>query len=650
MIRPRILFFILPFLCLGIPCVIAQQHHIDSLKLRFNHASTISEKLSVLLQLTQLTSDIDLDQAITYANEGLALSDASDREEYTANFYYERGNIYQMMTKYDSAQLDYDAAIVIFKKTNNTAKYAKTLERKGFTYQNAGDFEKTFATNMEALALWETVNDQTGIAYMYTRLADALFYLERPGEGANYGEQAIAIFQQLKDEEGLATAYQYTGDCYLFIKEYEKALLMMNRALEIKQKVGVAPLEIGSLINSRANVLKYLERYDEALQDYNKSLEIAEKMNHFGGISAVLANIGDVYMRMGNYTKALPHKLKSISLQEKHGFIANIMENYDHTSTIYKNLHDYKSALIYREKYTAIRDSVVSAEKDKITSELRTKYETQKKESRIAAQEVQLSQQRKVQLFAFGFAAILLALLFLLYKSIQSKKKNNALLEMSNKQLERKNEENELLLKEIHHRVKNNLQTISSLLNLQSSGIDDPNALEAVKKSQSRVRSMALIHQKLYQGEKLAAVEMKDYFKTMSDSILSSFGKKSEQITIHTPMQEIEIDVDTAIPLGLITNELLTNALKYAFPHSRKGSIAISLARAENGEELCLTVADNGVGLSGEKDTGTEPGTGFGSRLVHLLTMQLGGKMEQHDNNGLATVIRFKPLVINYGL
>ncbi|MEM6264112.1 MAG: sensor histidine kinase, partial [Bacteroidota bacterium] len=191
----------------------------------------------------------------------------------------------------------------------------------------------------------------------------------------------------------------------------------------------------------------------------------------------------------------------------------------------------------------------------------------------------------------------------------------------------------ELLLKEIHHRVKNNLQTISSLLFLQSAHIQDEDVKQAVAAGQHRVESMALIHQKLYQKENLAAVEMKDYLHNLTNSLVDTFGYQPERIQVHIDMEELELDVDTAVPLGLIVNELITNSLKYAFPDGRKGKITVNLAQQADGK-LELQVADDGIGAAN-----TERGTSFGSQLIQLLTQQLGGTIEQSAEDGYCTKI-----------
>ncbi|MBK9015238.1 MAG: sensor histidine kinase [Saprospiraceae bacterium] len=205
--------------------------------------------------------------------------------------------------------------------------------------------------------------------------------------------------------------------------------------------------------------------------------------------------------------------------------------------------------------------------------------------------------------------------------------------------LRKRNEEKEFLIKEIHHRVKNNLQVLSSLLHLQSRHIKDETALDAVREGQNRVEAMGLIHQKLYMGDNLAAVEMKDYLYNLGDTLLDSFGLDDDRVKIIYHLEPLHLDVDTAIPLGLIANELVTNSLKYAFPDGRQGLIEISLWKNEAGQ-LCLKVADNGVGKSGAPQM--KGSTSFGTNLVEILSKKLKGKPEVLHGEGYATLIKFE--------
>lgn len=184
--------------------------------------------------------------------------------------------------------------------------------------------------------------------------------------------------------------------------------------------------------------------------------------------------------------------------------------------------------------------------------------------------------------------------------------------------------EKEILLKEIHHRVKNNLQIISSLLNLQSAHIRDPRALEVFKEGQGRVRSMALIHEKLYQSEDLARVDFSEYIRNLAAYLFRSYEVHAGAVALGVEAEDVLLGVDTAIPCGLIINELVSNSLKHAFPGGGVGSINIRLRPADAGR-LTLTVADDGVGLPDGFDVSRT--SSLGLQLVNTLARQLGGEV-----------------------
>ncbi len=193
--------------------------------------------------------------------------------------------------------------------------------------------------------------------------------------------------------------------------------------------------------------------------------------------------------------------------------------------------------------------------------------------------------------------------------------------------------EKETLLKEIHHRVKNNMQVISSLLRIQTNQTTDEGALLALKEGQSRVQSMSLIHQDLYQHDNLTGIHMKDYVDKLAKSLLQTYQLSPEQVSIYTEVDDITLDVDTVVPLGLIINELVTNALKYAFPNNRVGTINISLK--DHQDSLLLKVKDDGAGISPEAQE-----KGFGSGLIKAFARKLEGALTIDSTNGtLVTLI-----------
>lgn len=199
--------------------------------------------------------------------------------------------------------------------------------------------------------------------------------------------------------------------------------------------------------------------------------------------------------------------------------------------------------------------------------------------------------------------------------------------------------EKEILLKEVHHRVKNNLQVISGLLNLQAQHITEPGAKEVYKESQNRVITMGLIHEELYQSKDLAQVDFGAYIQSLSTNLLASYGKAQGDIDLVIDVEHFEMIVDTAIPCGLIVNELITNSLKHAFPTDEKGELRIEFHSTGDGMYR-LTVADSGVGLPGDFDF--RKSKSLGLQLVTVMTDLLGGTIELNRDGGTVFTITFR--------
>jgi len=210
----------------------------------------------------------------------------------------------------------------------------------------------------------------------------------------------------------------------------------------------------------------------------------------------------------------------------------------------------------------------------------------------------------------------------------------------ANKVIKESLHEKEVLLREIHHRVKNNLSIVSSLLESQTRYIEDIDILAKFQDSQNRIASMALIHEKLYQSISLSKINFAEYIEELAESLFSTYSVTAANITLNVKCDEANLNIETATPCGLIINELITNSLKYAFPDNRKGEISIRFS-CDQGKNLLLIVGDNGIGFSKDiKDTNS-----LGLSLVkNLSTRQLDGSIEIDNSNGTLVKISFKEL------
>lgn len=202
-------------------------------------------------------------------------------------------------------------------------------------------------------------------------------------------------------------------------------------------------------------------------------------------------------------------------------------------------------------------------------------------------------------------------------------------------------QEKEILLKEIHHRVKNNLQIISSLLSLQSSELTDDNIIRIFSDSQNRIKSMALVHENLYRSDDLGKVDFNDYLNQLVSYLSQSYGDLSRKIDFKVNSDNVLLNVNTAIPCGMIINELISNSLKYAFPDGRSGKISIDLSSEDDG--FRLVVSDNGVGFKGNLNVKESKTLGY--LLIETLVKQIHGRMSLDTTNGTRCEIHFKGLI-----
>ena len=293
---------------------------------------------------------------------------------------------------------------------------------------------------------------------------------------------------------------------------------------------------------------------------------------------------------------------------------------------------------VFFRDYVALKDSLFNEDKIQEITQLkmqnqfeqeqeRQQLEQEKKDALVAEQMRRQGIQRKAMgggLLAMGLMAILL------FWGYRNKQKSNTLLADKNQIIQQSLQEKEVLLKEIHHRVKNNLQVISSLLSLQSRRVQEESVQEAILEGRNRVQSMAMIHQNLYQTENLTTIDVGEYINHLAQSLFSSYNIEPDRISMDKDIQSLELDVDILIPLGLILNELITNALKYAFPGQREGAIRVSLQ--QEAAELKLRVMDDGVGLP--KDFDPKKTRSMGYQLINSLVGKLKGRLEIKNAEG----------------
>lgn len=385
-----------------------------------------------------------------------------------------------------------------------------------------------------------------------------------------------------------------------------------------------------------------LKQYTRATQ-YTEQLRQLVEAKRYGTATAyrykakAYLTISEVYVATEQYSQARTYLTKLLALSKLTG---NPVELATTCLLLFKAdsaQGRYPAAIAYYQRYKALNDSIFNEKTSKQVASLQIEYDTKKKEQNIAlltkqnqVQQAGLHQRELQRNATLGGTLLLTMLLGVSYNRSRIKKRSTHLLEIKQLEINQKNQvleqvlgekddlltekealllekenlivekegllvEKEWMLKEIHHRVKNNLQIVSELLDSQLDQLHEPRTLAIIRESQNRVQAMALVHQKLYQSQNLARVDMQAYIREIVEHLLASFHCE-QSVREHLDIAPVELDVALATPLGLIINEAVTNTLKYAFPDARPGTISISLSQLP-GQRYRLTLADDGVGL-----------------------------------------------------
>jgi len=600
--------------------------YLDILEGAYPLAKTDTIQFNILNDLAYYWHTRNLTKALNFTNEGLQLTRERKDTLWEGRFQITEGAILLRMEKLDSARFTLESSMKKVLEKDLPLVYTQL----GYVYERQGKLDKAADIAMETLLLGDQLKDKRAMAVAFSDLSNIFWKQSRFEKALEYGLKALVLFEErgLNDLDYDFTLY-VVGNCYLALDKHEEALNYYEHSIAIGERYGFYN-NLCDVYISMVYLKAYLNDFDAADLAGENAVKYGQLLDNNFMLMRSWLSIGKSQNLQGKYISAIESLERSLNIAtEDFGDDFYLSQAYEALGKAYAGNHNYREAYQAYAEYDKLKKEIFTAEADQHISLLLTEFDVAQKESTIIVQENQIKKQRSTQTLMILIGGLLLMILLLLYNSIETNKKKNRL-------LKKQNDEKEFLLKEIHHRVKNNLEVVSSLLSLQSEQVGDSKVADAMQKSQLRVHSMSMIHQKLYQGKSFSSIEMKEYFKSLGEYIVDIYGA-SERIHIECEMKKMELDVDTAIPIGLIVNELFTNALKYAFPDNRNGLIKISLI--ESGNQLQLEVSDNGIGKNYHEKM---EGTGFGTQLIELLTRQLEGKMSLSVKKGTAVSFEFQ--------
>lgn len=580
----------------------------------------------------------NLDSANYYFLQARDLSKAINYKKSLASSVNALGNLMSRMEKNPAALSYFKECLSIEMDVDNEKGQASALNNIGNTLLKVGNYDNAVEYFLKALKINEKRNDTRRIALNLYNLGRVKLEQQERTVAEEYFKQMLDLGPSI-GFKNLASGYNLLGSIKAEQQDFEQAKKYFRIALQYNDSSGGRSLY--TIWHNQADMHRMMGEYEKALDLANKALDDKRKNSSTESIIFTLDLIADINYEKKDYKAAIVAAEEAIVLNAPLKLKDRELGVLEVLSNAKAKIGAFDDAWVLRMQYENVKDSIFNLKKTEQQASLTSLFETEKKQQTIELQEANLKTQkaslalsgvRNNQLTYGIVGAALLALSFVV--SFLWQRKNNRQLNEQKQIIEIRNQEKEVLLKEIHHRVKNNLQIISSILNIQSRKLEDANAKKAVSEGRSRIKSMSLIHEKLYGSDQFSEISMKEYIQELS-AYLFKTHKPGDNIKHRIEVEDIKLDIDKAIPLGLILNELISNSLKHAFEGKTEGELCISLTADQ--EAFTLQVADSGKGLPAN----FEEIKNMGMRLVNSLTEQIEGQLTVENSNGANFTITF---------
>ena len=544
----------------------------------------------------------------------------------------------------------FEKALKYSKKAEDEKGVATILNNIGSVYDNQGNIPKALEFYVRSKEMHELTGNKVGEAIVINNLGFIYFNQENYHKALDNFNRSMLIQKEIGDKEGFAASLNNVGNIKEKLGNVHKALEYYNKSLSVSKEIGNKDGIVRTL-NKIGKIYEVQDDEVKAMLFYTKSLKLSRENGFKKRISSSLNCIGKVYSKQGDFGKAKIYGLENLKIAKEIGYPTYIKDAAELMNIVYQNESKWQQAYEMRDLYVVMRDSLLNIENKEAVIRQQANHEIEKKEQEIKllasentvllkseeAKDLKLNR-RKILIILFSTAfSFVFVLTIGLYRGYKKKQVINELLEKQKDEVSRKNEEKKAMLKEIHHRVKNNLQVVNSLLKLQSRGIEDKQVVAMFKEAQNRVLSMALLHEKMYRADDLKHIDVKEHFMLLVNDLVSSYAVE-KKITLDVDVGELDIGMRTLVPLGLIINEIITNSLKYAFENRSEGKIIVHIKHVK-GKVYEMILGDNGIGLVEE-----EKSSGIGKKLIQIFVKQLNGEMLRLDKPGTVYEIKFEKI------
>lgn len=591
------------------------------------------------------------------------------------HYHYSLGTIYFKKEAYNEAIKNFLISARLAEQMGNNINLAVSYNNLGIIYFKTSQISKGLSYLQLATDEYAKSNDEDRHATSLLNLGIAYKKISLYEKASQNLYQAIQILESKAPSIGLASAYNSLANIGFDTGDTLNTLILFKKSLEIRKKINHDKGIAGSL-NNIGNYYKSIDQLDSAKFYFEQSLRIKQQLKDTSSAAITLTNIADIYVLQKNYKDAIDIFSKNIILAEEHSNYEETSENATKLAQVYLATNNLSLAQVYQEKgeraakkinnldllkknlevkielfqkkklfkealktaldFNNLKDEILSIERNKALTEMQIKYEVeqQKKENKLLQEETkrqqaQLETEEFKNILSGVVIAALLILSSILFYVFRQRSKHNKLLEG--------------LLNEQQHRVKNFLQTIGGIFRMHARKAEHEEVKAAVKEGSDRLEAMTLIHNQLNRPSVDAPVSVNftEFAQKLIKHISTAYAGNNDIITPELKLDDINLDVNKAVALGLILNEVVNNAFKYAVPNNPDPKIQIELQREEidGKESVHLSIADNGPGLPQDKKKFRKGSLGM--NLIKLFSKNLNGDFDFTSNQGTHFNIKF---------
>ncbi|MFD2574338.1 sensor histidine kinase [Spirosoma soli] len=564
-------------------------------------------------------------------------------------------------SRFGEARTLLQASLKVAQQAHLTAWTARFYELSGSVEETNGNLVRSVDFFLQALAIYQATYAFEQQQKLCVHLISVFTSFQDLAKRQVYSRQAATLQREYRQLSILPFMYADKADDFVIAGKLDSALAYGRKAMTIlwvtrKWQQFYGYLDGYGVLSTDGGM------YREAEKTFRQCLTYSLQQGDQRRELYAYIHLPEPLLHLGQLGEAEHYAKLALSRIE-----LDPERQDEHRTQVYESLThiaeaggQFKQALAYERLSNQYRNAVRSVEKNRQIAEVEARYQTAQKQTRI--NQLSIDNQRQLTQISWQAAGLialiaLLALALWQYRVIRQAnarlRASSQLVSENNRQISQQSDRLGVLMQELHHRVKNNLAIVSSLMRMQSRRLDDPRAVQAVQDGQRRVEAISLIHQQFYQTENLADVPIKAYVTELTENLLLGYGFDPDTFDCQVEVADIHLDVDVAVPLGLVLNEVLTNAFKYAYTNVAKPKLNVRLQPVTDGPAtgLLVEVQDNGPGLDGpgldgtdarlerSADAGASPTVSwrkgsFGQRLIRELTGQLGGEMSLTTRNG----------------